>query len=210
LQEVIGLTVNGARNMTDICAVSVPAGGARGLAGFVYFITDGEATKIGYSAAPTRRLSDLQSGHAKRLKIVATFPGSFRQEQNLHAHFASTRIQGEWFKKDERLAHFIAKAEANRDYLSLGIVTLTDIASGRHKSLIAAYELPGQCNALSRSLVAQISTMPVEHQPIAERALMAALSVRQKAFRQSAAFRRAAMLDLAAYASLRDSTQAAS
>ncbi len=76
----------------------------------VYFIQDGPggAIKIGVTAgSPQVRLSALQTGNPRRLELLASIPGSSREEAALHERFAALRIQGEWFRADDRLLGFI-------------------------------------------------------------------------------------------------------
>lgn len=74
--------------------------------GRVYFITDGELIKIGYSGAPTVRLKGLQSDNGRELEIIRTVPGTFEDESRLHAQFAHIRVRGEWFQATPDLVEF--------------------------------------------------------------------------------------------------------
>lgn len=65
---------------------------------FVYFIGSlGGAIKIGRSARPTARLSQLQCAHAEKLHLLAAMRGGADLEAKLHAQFAAHRIRGELF-----------------------------------------------------------------------------------------------------------------
>ncbi len=64
----------------------------------VYFISDGERVKIGFTANLALRLKQLQTGHWARLKVVATIPGATRAtERLLHRALQECRLGGEWF-----------------------------------------------------------------------------------------------------------------
>lgn len=64
----------------------------------IYFITDGEHTKIGHTTGTVeRRLKGLQTGSPRRLRLLGTAPGGVAQERALHARFADRRCVGEWF-----------------------------------------------------------------------------------------------------------------
>lgn len=76
--------------------------------GRVYFITDGELIKIGYSGAPEVRLSDLQTHSGRELEILKTIPGTYEDERRLHTQFSHLRVRGEWFQSDPELLDFIA------------------------------------------------------------------------------------------------------
>jgi hypothetical protein len=69
-----------------------------------YFISDGEAVKIGYSTDPESRLRYLQTGHPKKLVLlgVCSIP-----EPVLHEKFESLRLQGEWFRLTPELEGYI-------------------------------------------------------------------------------------------------------
>ena len=70
---------------------------------FVYFISDGEYTKIGVAQNMNKRLSCLQVGNPKKLKIVSFIPCSTEYiarkiEKYMHESLSCCRTIGEWFK----------------------------------------------------------------------------------------------------------------
>lgn len=67
----------------------------------VYFIEDeaGDCIKIGVARRPRSRLSELQTGHASKLRLIAHVPGGKDLEAELHRRFAAHRIRGEWFER---------------------------------------------------------------------------------------------------------------
>ncbi|WP_437309943.1 GIY-YIG nuclease family protein [Sorangium sp. So ce388] len=76
----------------------------------IYFIQEAPdgAIKIGYTGGdPFARLSALQTGNSKPLKLLAFAPGSSQHERGLHERFADLRLHGEWFRPDPRLLGFI-------------------------------------------------------------------------------------------------------
>lgn len=79
--------------------------------GFVYFIETegGQYVKIGYSAQPYRRLSQLGTLRPGRfsLRIIGWMPGSIDTERWLHKKFQSDRDKGEWFRDSPGLRLFI-------------------------------------------------------------------------------------------------------
>lgn len=76
----------------------------------VYFISDGGyAIKIGVGSDPEDRLSKLQVGNAKKLKIIGMVRGSFELEAAIHRHFDANHVRGEWFRDTAELRAFIAK-----------------------------------------------------------------------------------------------------
>lgn len=76
---------------------------------YVYFITDGEAIKIGKANNPKSRLSGLQTSHYKPLRVLATMPGGEELERELHRAFDAFRIRGEWFKDCREIRAFIKR-----------------------------------------------------------------------------------------------------
>lgn len=74
---------------------------------YVYFITDGEAIKIGKANNPKSRLSALQTSHYKPLAVLATMSGGEELERELHRTFDALRIRGEWFKDCREIRDFI-------------------------------------------------------------------------------------------------------
>lgn len=126
------------------CAEAVPpaARAPRVRGGFVYFITDGEAVKIGISVSVSHRLADLQPSHPRPLRVIASFPGSRADERAAHRHFAHLRIHGEWFHLSQEITDFIAELEAGRPLLGWK-ATITDATTGRLRDMVARRALPG-------------------------------------------------------------------
>ena len=77
--------------------------------GFVYFIGSprGGPVKIGFSAAPRRRLGELQTASPVRLEILGLVSGTREMEQEFHERFAKHRLNGEWFEPCSELLDFI-------------------------------------------------------------------------------------------------------
>jgi hypothetical protein len=78
----------------------------------VYFVRADEygPIKIGYSATPRQRLSDLQNGSPHQLRLIGYIhPGSYHLERQLHQRFRSLRLHGEWFDPRAPLINFIAQ-----------------------------------------------------------------------------------------------------
>lgn len=76
--------------------------------GFVYFITDGDVIKIGYSICPRDRLRGLQTSNHKGLWIIDFAPGTTGDEGRLHRRFSETRLSGEWFQSSPELLALIS------------------------------------------------------------------------------------------------------
>lgn len=89
---------------------------ARRKAQTVYFIRCEQYLKIGISYEPTIRLNQIRKGGGslfpKRMdvtaaELVATEPGGFDREKELHAKFARLRHTGEWFTEAPELTEYI-------------------------------------------------------------------------------------------------------
>lgn len=74
----------------------------------VYFISDGEFVKIGYSVNPEERLGGIQTGSPKPLRLIASMPGDAELEQAFHQQFSKYRTVGEWFEITGLLAEFLS------------------------------------------------------------------------------------------------------
>ena len=78
--------------------------------GKVYFITDCENIKIGFTKLDVeKRLNQLQTGCVKKLFILGYITGTMQDEKMLHNMFGSSRLRynGEWFKPTQNLLDYI-------------------------------------------------------------------------------------------------------
>lgn len=73
----------------------------------IYFIQAKQFVKIGYSNDPENCLKDLQTANPVRLKLLATMPGSYQTEAELHKIFEKHRANLEWFRYDGHLKNCI-------------------------------------------------------------------------------------------------------
>lgn len=76
--------------------------------GFVYFITDGAAIKIGVATNIEKRLSSLQIGNCRELSLKYAIPFKSREaavcaEARLHGLYREWRLRGEWFNLLDKL-----------------------------------------------------------------------------------------------------------
>jgi len=81
------------------------------LNGWIYIIRCDEplSIKIGFTIKdPRKRLRSLQTGCPIQLTLLGWYPGSLRQEQELHQQLAEFRMSGEWFRVDERMSEILA------------------------------------------------------------------------------------------------------
>lgn len=79
-----------------------------GPTGLVYFIAAGNGhVKIGYSTKPKARLRELQTGSRAALRLIATTPGTYADERDLHTRFSMYRSHGEWFRFKGELRAYV-------------------------------------------------------------------------------------------------------
>lgn len=84
--------------------------------GLIYFMRRADGVgpiKIGCSKWPQERLRALQIWSPEPLEIVATVPGSFRDERRLHCQFAEHRLHGEWFEAAAPVLAAVARAASH-------------------------------------------------------------------------------------------------
>ena len=80
----------------------------------IYFIVAGHKfVKIGYSSNPEERLKELQTGNPHKLKLMATMPGLFATESELHSTFSHLKMEGEWFRYTGNLKSCIISINDN-------------------------------------------------------------------------------------------------
>lgn len=72
--------------------------------GNIYLIGTAEplAVKVGFTTKdPRARLKQLQTGNPTRLRLIGWYPGTQRDERELHERLAAYRISGEWFRLEK-------------------------------------------------------------------------------------------------------------
>lgn len=75
--------------------------------GYVYFLIeegDGRFTKIGRAQNIGERLTDVQTGNPRLLRVARRVPGGDKLEKWLHGKFAQSQIRSEWFYTHEEMA----------------------------------------------------------------------------------------------------------
>lgn len=81
-------------------------------AGHIYFITDGEAVKIGFSQDVIRRMGNMQTENARDLKLLTSIQGSIDDEIAIQRRFRHLHIRGDWFRLEGDLIEFIGTLPA--------------------------------------------------------------------------------------------------
>lgn len=64
--------------------------------------------KIGWSQHPKKRLKELQTACADKLRLVGVMEGDADTERRLHWFFRNVRVRGEWFEADAVLLWLVA------------------------------------------------------------------------------------------------------
>ncbi len=56
--------------------------------------------KIGVSKNPKKRIGQLQTGNAEKIRLISSFSSeiAYKIEKSLQNHYMPHRINGEWFK----------------------------------------------------------------------------------------------------------------
>jgi hypothetical protein len=78
--------------------------------GWVYFVRNGKAIKIGFTTDLDQRLKRLQTASSSTLELLGAVAGTLEDEQNLHRRFANLQIRGEWFRGHTSLMAYIREA----------------------------------------------------------------------------------------------------
>lgn len=96
---------------------------------YVYFIKHPETgnIKIGRSSHPYQRIKELRTKNKSKLEMLLVIP-FLDMEYFMHDMFSDFRLDGEWFKPDDKLKEFIIEkrlqgyGEYNHDAVELGKV----------------------------------------------------------------------------------------
>lgn len=90
--------------------------------GKVYFFTDGEFIKIGFTTETIdRRLQRLSTGTPKKLYSLGYFSGEMSDETMVHKKFCDARLRsdGEWFEPTQELIDYINDVSEQNTYVEL-------------------------------------------------------------------------------------------
>ena len=64
---------------------------------YVYFISDGNSVKIGFSKCVRHRVRALQTCNANILTVLRVYKGDKFLEEKFHKSLSEYRVNGEWF-----------------------------------------------------------------------------------------------------------------
>lgn len=76
-------------------------------AGEIYFLTDGDYIKIGFTTNWDQRSGAYLTHSARKLTLVARIPGTREIEHSLHRRFKSDRTTGEWFRYSDEIWRYL-------------------------------------------------------------------------------------------------------
>lgn len=106
----------------------------------VYLISNGPYVKIGVAKSVRRRLAALQTASAAKLTLLGVLPGGRLLEQNLHARYASKRVQGEWFA--------LTQEDLGDLGMSPRVKRVVEIEDPRAQATLRSYEATGNAEVL--------------------------------------------------------------
>lgn len=104
--------------------------------------------KIGVSNSPEKRARAILSASPVKTRLIAVFPGAFREELRMHKRFENCRAWGEWFYP---YGDFLAFVEQHR-WNSVPVIewesirhlpTILETRAKRSASMKAAWNVPG-------------------------------------------------------------------
>lgn len=82
----------------------------------VYFVQSehGGPVKIGFAEDVAKRMMQLQVSRPDKLVLLASMPGTVRDEADLHRRFVHLRERGEWFTGTQELMQVISSIACNQ------------------------------------------------------------------------------------------------
>lgn len=94
--------------------------------GYVYFVLAGQHIKVGYSATPFGRASDVAGSVPEPPSLIVVVPGKRKDEAAVHEMFSADRQQGEWFSASTKLLNLMTRcAQARRVVLGTANIRKT-------------------------------------------------------------------------------------
>ncbi len=112
-------------------------------AGFIYVVEakTGEV-KVGFSASPEARISTLRQSSPTPLRPIAIWPGTRRQELDIHAALSASWKQYEWYNRTLQVDDFLASLDGKKmpvtDWESIGFRSKAEKRAAHNEALRAA------------------------------------------------------------------------
>lgn len=137
----------------------------------VYFIlaTESGRIKIGTTGSIASVFQTLQRANGEPLRILATVPGDYHHEAELHSHFHAIRLHREWFRATPELFGYIASAV--KQGATFKLPAMVDVPPSKPKTapraklaLVPRVQLAAQarsalCSMRLRALCASLDAM---------------------------------------------------
>ena len=131
----------------------------------IYFIQSehGGPIKIGQTEDMAKRLVGLQTSRPDKLIVLASAPGTIRDERDLHLRFSRIRDKGEWFHATEELTEFV-KAVSIHGSISAAVTNrdASQNETGHKTSEVTPYRAVPSRTVLSRAVPKDMSTKTVD------------------------------------------------
>lgn len=88
----------------------------------IYFLSDGEHVKIGFSDNVKVRIPDIRVSNPKDLSVELVIDGDYAFEQKIHNDLKKYHVRGEWFYYSEVVKQYIDKLKSGDLRWSLGLL----------------------------------------------------------------------------------------
>lgn len=85
--------------------------------GRVYFVTNGDAIKIGFARDVKRRLRGLQVSFHVPLLLLGSIAAKQSKEREFHERLKHLRLGGEWFEIHDDVFKLIEELEVKRGWI---------------------------------------------------------------------------------------------
>lgn len=115
----------------------------------IYFLSDGENIKVGYSENVKKRINSIQVANPKKLSAELVIEGDYFLEQKIHLDLQEYRVNGEWFYISDAVKTYIDKLRDKDLRWKLGLIgQKSEINALRNARLEAQYCLEDVANDL--------------------------------------------------------------
>lgn len=119
----------------------------------IYFIADGEYVKVGYTdESVSSRLSSLQTGNPRELKILGVIEGDYVVENTLHNRFIPWHVRGEWFALTDDLHANIDKLLSDTKHIETIQRIEKQVFSRLHHRIVVCVVCGGEFSGRDNSL----------------------------------------------------------
>lgn len=88
----------------------------------IYFLSDGEHVKIGFSDDVKKTVAHIQTSNPKKLSVELIIDGDYAFEQKIHNDLKEFSVKGEWFYYSDSVREYIHKLKSGDLRWSLGFL----------------------------------------------------------------------------------------